>query len=166
MSEHRCNFIDSPQSTEVSQCMRQLWNIKTIYIHFKALPLRAVDFTPLPSGSIFKWGYDYRLWDNTWHLSGGVIKMEGTLVKLSFQPWRMSTRETQKIPFKSNRGNKLQLFPAPGWRKVIQILIANKLPTKHLIVFKVKPNHILKYHFKFLCQMCQETTHINIRVFL
>ena len=32
--------------------------------------------------------------------------MEGTPVKLSFQPWRMSTRETQKIPFKSDRGRQ------------------------------------------------------------
>lgn len=96
--------------------------------------------------------------------------MEDAHVKLSVQCWRRCTRETQQIPIKLskfplNRGNKLQLFPTPGWKKVIQMLTSNKLPTKDLIVFRVKPNQILKYHFKFLCQTCQETTYLNITVF-
>ena len=94
-----------------------------------------------------------------------MIKMEDAHAKLSLQCWRRCTRETQQILIKSDRGNKLQLFPTPGWKKVIQILTANKLSTKDLIVFRVKPNQILKYHFKFLCLTCQVTTYLNIRVF-
>lgn len=125
VTEHRSNFLFTlPKNTEVTQYLRQLWNIKTIYKHFEALHVRVVAFSyPPPTSTHF-------------HLLLFLSEVMITVLEGNADPeWPSNrngrhscklclysvltrfTTETEQIPIKSGRGNKLQLFPAPGWKE-------------------------------------------------